>query len=224
MKMNESNASIWSGPARRVVGLAWLAMGLGMLPGSLWAALVMDMPEMTLPAHQAGLSFEMWVQNDGAALEVTGIGFNIQVADGGPLAGGSISGPAITGVDIFTGTIFTANNNGLSGTGSIVPQVYERGTLTLAGPVSVPNGWSKVATVTLDTSGFSGGTFSLTLDTRNGPTKYTTMAGEYYPTLIDGSVTLVAVPEPDGWGWIGGMALLAYAGLRKVWGYRLSHA
>jgi hypothetical protein len=194
---------------RRMVLLLCLVWMPGALKGSIW----IDLPETTILADTAGQIFEVWVQNDGSAsIEVTGIGFNVQVSDGGPPAGGSITGPAITSVDIFTGTAFASNNNGPSGTGSIVPQVYERGTLTDSGTVTLPTGLSKMATVVMDTTGFKTGTFSLTLDTRNGPAKFTTMAGDLYPGLIDGSVTLV--PEPVSGICCIGAILLVYAGMR----------
>jgi len=101
-------------------------------------------------------------------------------------------------VNIFKGTVFEFNNNGESGSGLIVPQVYEQGTLTSSGVVSIPSGFSKIATVTLNTIGFNEGTYYLTLNTRNGVTKYTTTTGEYFPTLIDGGVT-IAPFEARAW-------------------------
>lgn len=176
--------------------------------------LQIDLPEINLLANTPGQTFDVFIQNGGASFQVTGIGFNLQVADGGPPAGGLTLGPSITMVDIFTGTIFASpNNNGPSGAGQIVPQVFERGTLTPSGTVSIPSGLSKIATVTLDTSGFLSGSFALTLGTLNGPTKYTTLAGDFFPTLLDGSV---AVPEPSAYAAIFGISCLAGAVARRI--------
>lgn len=202
--------------------LALLAGCSFLFPSRLPGAVVIDLPEIVLLPDMPGQSFDVYVQNTGASVLVNGIGFNIQVADGGAAAGGTISGPAITSVDLFTGTVFGPNNNGLSGGGSIVPQVYERGTLTAGGTVSIPNGLSKVATVTLDTTGFGSGTFLLTLNTHNGPTKYTTLGEDLFPALIDGSVAVAAVPEPGAWVLVTGAALILFAGLRTGWRHRPS--
>jgi hypothetical protein len=221
MKSKENNRPMFCDCSPPVVSLALLLGCLALAPGPLRAAIFIDLPEITLLPNTAGQSLDVYVQNSGAPVQVTGIGLNIQVADGGPAAGGRISGPSIASVDIFTDTVFESNNNGLSGTGSIVPQVYERGTLTLSGTVSLPNGLSKIATVTLDTTAFSSGTFALTLDTLNGPTKYTTSDNDLFPTLIDGSVTVTGAAVPDDlpgvWVFATVVTLLVLAGRPKAW-------
>jgi hypothetical protein len=184
--------------ARCVARLGLLSAGLAWIAIPLSAAVTIVLPEIILLPDQAGQSFAVYVENTGDPLAANGIGLNVQVADGGPAAGGTIRGPAITAVDLLTGTIFATNNNGPSGIGSITPQVYVGGTLSSSGTVSLPNGRSKVATITLDTTGFSSGTFAITLRTLNGPTKYTTSGDDYYPTLIDGQVTVGARPFITG--------------------------
>ena len=192
------------------VTLAGLLTGAASLSAQVFQ---IDLPEIDMLPDTPGQTFDVFIQNGGAPVQVTGIGFNVQVADGGPPAGGVTAGPSITAVDIFTGTIFASpNNNGPGGAGQIVPQVYERGTLTPSGTVSIPTGFSKIATVTLDTSGFSSGIFSLTLDTVNGLTKYTTLSGDSFPALINGSV---AVPEPSAYAATFGLLCLAGAVARK---------
>ncbi len=169
------------------------------------AEVSIDLPEITLLPNTPHQAFDVFVRNTGPTLQVIGVGFNIQVADGGPPLGGKTNGPAIASVDVFAGTVFESNNNGSSGAGSIVPQLYERGTLTASNTVGLPNGLSKIATVVLDTTGFSSGTFSLTLNTRNGRTKYPSFDGDFFPVLIDGTVTVappafvtsIALPKPS---------------------------
>ncbi|HOX01115.1 MAG TPA: hypothetical protein P5022_01015 [Candidatus Paceibacterota bacterium] len=175
-----------------IVCLAWMA-------GGLRAAVSIDLPEITVLPNTPGQAFDVLLQNGGDSFPVIGIGFNIQVADGGTAAGGHTNGPAIAFVDIFAGTVFATNNNGPSGSGSIVPQVYERGTMTRRDTtVTIEQGASKVATVTLDTTGIGSGTFALTLKTRNGPAKYLGLSGDVFPTLMDGSVTVAAQPSIAG--------------------------
>lgn len=174
------------------------ALGIGWLTGMaipMQADVCIDVPEIGLLPNTPSQRFDVHLWNGGEPIPVIGIGFNIQVADGGPLLGGKTNGPAITSVDIFTGTVFASNNNGLSGSGSIAPQLYERGTLTRSNTVSLPAGLSKVATVVLDTTGFSAGTYSLTLSTRNGRTKYPSLDDDVFPALLDGSVTLGSAPS-----------------------------
>ncbi len=178
-------------------------------------SLTIDLPELNLNPNEANQSFDITIANGGAALAVTGIGFNIQVADGGPSIPapntGTIDGPEITAVDVFTGTAFASNNNGPGGTGGIVGgQFFERTTLTSSGTVEIPSGTSKIATVTFDTTGFFNGTFDLTMNTLNGPTKFTTTGGDEIPTLLNGSLTIV--PEPGTtalWASLGLAGLVA---------------
>lgn len=200
--------------------IGWLVWGNSPAMGQL--VLSIDLPEIGMLPNQANQTFDVYLGDVNGAVLVNGIAFNIQVADGGPeVPGGTTRGPAITAVDLFTGTVFAApHNNGNSGSGQIVPQVYERGTMTewtadgLA-TASLQSGF-KVATVTLDTTGMNSGTFELTLNTLNGPTKYTTLGEDLYPALFDGSVTIV--PEPRVYGFAMSAALVAFSAFRAVRG------
>jgi len=211
------------------LALAGLILSLGSAELSA-QVFFMNLPDVNLFPNTPGQTFNVSIENDtGSGIQVTGIGFNLQVADGGTAAGGSINGPAITSVDIFSGTAFASNNNGLSGSGQIVPQVYQIGTLTHAGTVTIPNGVSEVAAVTIDTTGFFSGTFGLTLDTHNGPTKYTTTGSDLFPALEDGKVTLALVPEPHQFVGATAIALLGSLVWRRVslsrassWEHRVS--
>jgi hypothetical protein len=121
---------------------------------------------------------------------VQGLNFNIQVADGGPSAGGMLSAPVITDVDILTATIFAATNTGLRtdanypGGADPVPQHEYRGTTTAAGTVSAEG---LLATVTIDTTGFERGSWSLVMsNTVNGSTDFAGLAS----TIVDGVIIL----------------------------------
>jgi hypothetical protein len=177
-----------------------------------------DLPDLLLQPNTAGQSFDLFVENQGGNFPVTGIRVELLVGDGGTEAGGTIEGPSISEVDVITGTIFaTPNNNGAGGAGSVVPQLFERSTLTPSGTVNVPAGSSKFATVTFDTTGFGPGTtVNYTLDTGaafNGPTLYHTQTGDYQPTLLDG--TLTVIPEPSHCAAAFGGACLVWAAARR---------
>ena len=122
---------------------------------------------------------------------VQGMNFEVQIADGGPQAGGTRLGPKITHVDILTGTIFAKNNTGQYG-GSIVPQVYEANTVTAKGATLA---LGLIATITVDTTGFNGGVFPLLLTgTLNGNTDFTVLPA----VVTNGTITIIPPPPPKG--------------------------
>lgn len=132
---------------------------------------------------------------------VQGLNFNIQVADGGTHAkvGGSIEGPHIQSVDLLTGTIFDGNNTGQVETLEL-PQVAAHTVTTSTGAVAA-NGL--LARVTVDTSGFTDGSFGLYLrDTRNGPTDFAGVPIQ----ITDGSINIVPEPMALGAALIGMLA------------------
>lgn len=115
---------------------------------------------------------------------VQGLNLNAQVADGGAAAGGQVAGPSITAVDLTTGTIFAGNAVGPDDPGSL-PQLAMR-TITTASGTVVADGL--LATLTLDTTGFTNGVYRLALGaTANG---FTDFAG------LPASIT-------DGWLVVG---------------------
>jgi len=121
-----------------------------------------------------------------------------QIGDGGPLGGGKITGPSITNVDVVTGTIFQYNNEGNAyGSGTIIPQVAYQGTITNYSTGGFVTATGLLATVTIDTTGFTtvGATFDLKLKgTLNGDTSF----GDSVPAPIitNGTIRIVAAPEP----------------------------
>jgi hypothetical protein len=141
---------------------------------------------------------------------VLGEALNFQINDGG-------SGPVITGVDILTGTIFAASNNGqnypLSG-GFNNQGIYTAGgtlsghiavvmTTTHNGDIATTNGL--LATLTISTVGFlPGDSFQLNMiETLNGPSVFGT-GGSLTLGLAFPNHTFTLVPEPAS------LALLAF--------------
>ena len=111
--------------------------------------LVVEVGHPILLADKPNQQFQIFV---GGGQPVQGLELFLQIADGGPEAGGSVDGPTITNVDVFTGTIFADNNTGEAGGGQLVPQFWQSGTTTESGTVDAEG---LLATVTIDTTGFS---------------------------------------------------------------------
>ena len=104
--------------------------GLAIAP-SLAAQLIISFGDWQLQPNAISDPIPLVLQNQGAAVDVIGGLVNLQVADGGPEAGGLIDGPAISEIDILgAGALFGAQNTGAGGLGSLVPQIFERGTTT----------------------------------------------------------------------------------------------
>ena len=127
--------------------------------------------------------------------QVQGLNFFVQVADGGPeVPGGSIDAPIIQLLDVLTGTIFASNNVGKTDFDGgpppypdDYPQFEGHSTLTSSGTVPA-NGLLGI--VTIDTAGFTGGTFDLFMEnTLNGPTNFIIGAG-----ITDGTITVSTKP------------------------------
>ena len=138
-----------------------------------------------LEPNTAGQEVLIYVDGDDA---VQGLNFQIQIDDG-VLPPGQTA-PKITAVDITTGTIFGSSNNGSHGDLS-EPMIWARSTTTdeeLSTATVTADGL--LATVTIDTTGLSGGVFDLTLDTLNGKTDWGKSAGVEPPELQNGSITI----------------------------------
>ena len=128
---------------------------------------------------------------------VDALNFFVQIGDGGnPSLGYRGTGPAITEVDILTGTIFSGNNTGQTDlTAGLLPlpaQIALVGTDTISGSVTASG---LLATLTIDTTGYSAGSsYDLKLKgTLNGDSSF----GLDPMTITNGSIVLVAVPEPS---------------------------
>ncbi len=131
------------------------------------------------------------------AIRVSGVQGVAGVDLNAPSAGGTGTFyPLFSGVDLTTGTLFAGNNNGASDMGSgTFPRVATWSLLTAAGTVSSADGL--LATLYIDTTGESSGTYSLSLsNTLGGPTVFYDSTGltKIPITIADGSFTIV--PEP----------------------------
>jgi len=164
-------------------------------PLSATAAIIIDVGDHLLQPNMPDQTFQILVS--GGDL-VQGLNFYIQVADGGPEAGGSIDGPVIQELDILTGTIFDGNNTGaIDFDGGpppypdVVPQWEGHSTTTLSGSVAATG---LLATVTIDTTGFGGGTWDLIMQ-NTGDGTYTTDFAGISADITDGSITVI--PEPS---------------------------
>ena len=178
--------------------LAGLVFATIFKPISDQAQLIVDIGNANLAPDAPNQFVDIFVNNNGAAaVSVIGISVEVQVADGGPVVGGTIVGPSITEVDVITGTPFASNNNGPGGSGNSGPQVFERGTLTFSGTVQLQPGQSNLARITFDTTGFHDPMpWDLKLSgTVNGDSYYFDAAGNRLdPSFVAGTIRLV--PEP----------------------------
>lgn len=136
----------------------------------------------------AGQTVEIFVTG-GDAIE--GLNLNVQIGDGLVNAG-----PTIQAVDIITSTIFADNNEFGQLDGLADPQIFATSVLTHFG-TSV-NADGLLATITLDTTGVSAGTYDLNLTgTLNGDTNligFGTGGSPTPSTITSGQITVV--PEP----------------------------
>jgi hypothetical protein len=185
---------------------------------ALFAQVTIDLPDISVQAG-GSTSFEVFAQSSGSdRTDITGISFQIQTEDGGPSVGGSVLAPSISSVDVVTGTVFQNNNSAGNTGGSIVPQVFIQETLlnslstTTISTGSAPG--SKIATVTIDATGFSSGAYSMILDSSLVSTKFTTTGDDLVvgPNLVLLGGTITVVPEPKTALAVSGQ-LLAFAGL-----------
>jgi hypothetical protein len=127
---------------------------------------------------------------------VAGVNFNLQLADGGPEAGGRIDGPELQAVDLITGTIFADQAGPVTVLSTNYPQLALYSILTPVDP-ETPSNLVKVmaegvlATVTVDTTGFPTGIYRLRMrETRNGPTDFVGESAE----IIEGQL-IVGTPS-----------------------------
>jgi hypothetical protein len=112
--------------------------------------------------------------------QVAGLNLNVEVAAGGTANGGT-NGPKITTVDMTSGTIFAGNNSGQQNISTFPSQVYEGSIITSSGSVAASG---LLATLTIDTTGFTGQSFTLQL-------------GGFSNGAVSGN-TDFATPDPSG--------------------------
>lgn len=193
------------------LSVAGLAAGLG-IAGSAQADLVIDLPELSLAYNQPNQTFSLSAQNTGgSAVSLSGLQLELQVADGGPAAGGTLLGPSITEVRLTApGTLFgEVPNTGEAGGGALLPQIFQRYTSTASGTLSMPTGPSVIATITFDTSGVPPGDYTFAATSLNGPSFFTDAGGPISATLLLGNLTVV--PEVGSSAMVTGLALAVTA-------------
>ncbi len=138
------------------------------------------------------------IQRQDGDPDLAGVQLAIQISDG-------TSGPTIGVVDLITGTIFATNHTGSRDKGSLSRQAFWE-TTTATGAVQIPSA-GVLATIEIDTSGLTSGTFDLTLTSVMGTSTVLldALANTVVPNQgqeIHGSVTIV--PEPTSvWVWAG---------------------
>jgi hypothetical protein len=112
--------------------------------------------------------------------QVAGLDLNVEIASGGTVNGGT-NGPKITGVNLTSGTIFAGNNAGQQDFTAFPTQAYEGSIITSSGSVAASG---LLASLTIDTTGFTGQSFSLQL-------------GGFSNGAVSGN-TDFATPDPNG--------------------------
>jgi hypothetical protein len=167
---------------RAIFGSILVAVCAALSPSTVDAALIVSGGNWVLNANEAGQVISIAIE--GGDL-VQGAVVNAELQGASPL-------PAITGGDIVNGTIFENNNTGAPGYDFSDPSVayLEVGTQSGFEP-----GNGVLATLVISTVGLNSGTFTLSfLETEYGDSYLTTSAETV--SFVDGSITVVAVPEP----------------------------
>lgn len=199
--------------------LAFFGAGLGAR-----AAVIIDLPELTLLPNQANQVFTISVQNDGASVFLTGVQLELILGDGDIVIGGSGGAPAFEEVSLLAaGSLFAGNNTGDRGAGNFaaafppdgLQQMFQRLTSTASGTVTLGIGTFDLATVIFDTTGIDPGDYSWSAATApNGISYFTDTVGQLFPTLHDGTLTVAPEPVNVALAIFGGLAALV-GGVRR---------
>lgn len=204
----------YSTPTMRLTAVTGVVLIAGMLSVS-QGQIVMLSGTHYLQTDTPGQTIEVRVFNpEVAGSSVDALNFVAQVGDGGPAYGGTAA-PVITSVDLHTGTSFDLNYLNEVDQES-TPQFAQLYIQTASGTVTLPYGESKLATLTIDTTGFNtiGQSWDFNLAFISPPGS-TPIPGSYVMGGIDidttfqaGSLTLV--PEPNAM-WVVAPALVGVA-------------
>lgn len=172
--------------SKSVIGIV-VVLGL---TGAAWAQPTIDVGDHYLLANTAGQEIQIYVSGGD---EVDGLELKVQI-------GGGTSGPSFEDVDIFTGTIFADDHQGLFPGSYIETRWAYQGTVADVGPV-IANGL--LVTLTVNTAGVGDGEYLLSLtDTPEGGTDFAGIAA------VIGNGKII-IPEPT-------FALLLVVGLPWV--------
>jgi hypothetical protein len=185
---------------------------------SIDAQLFIDVGNNELLPNTPGQTVSIYLRNEGSpGVEVGGLDFAVEIADGGPQAGGQITGPSITAVDLTTGTIFDGNNNGNGGDKDNSPQLQFWSTFRSHVPSpTLASGNNKIATLTFDTTGLSPSSWSFRLfQTDIGDTFVNDSDGNPMDVTINNGTVFVPVPEVQAAPIVAGL-LGVFAVFRKI--------
>ncbi len=193
--------------------LAWVLLTVVVAPAA-WAEIIINVGRHQLLADTVAQEIELFVQATEGE-QVQGLNLNVQIADGGPDAGGQETGPLITDIDIVTGTIFGANFTEVvnpEAQANLNFKQFEIRTTTTGQGRVFANGL--LATLTIDTTGFFEGSFALRLsDTLNGATDFAGVA----VTVTDGTIDVGApIPEPTSWAILLAGTLIGLTRRRRI--------
>lgn len=210
--------------AERAWFVGALAMSLCFGVAAHGASIVLG--DYSLKPNMPGQTISIYVSGGEA---VGGVGLEVFTGDGGADAGGSVAAPKISNVSFLTpGSVFADNNAGyLENTATSAinsaateSQFWQAVTTTASGTVNLGTASTAqlLAVVTIDTTGFTGGSYPLVLDNPASPTNFPTVGlnGPTTPTIVDGILTITGsgahttpAPEPASIAMLG----LAAAGL-----------
>lgn len=187
--------------------LCVLAVGLW-LAGPAQAAIIVVGDHQIAP--NAVTPIEIVIEPEAGDPEIAAVDFAMQIGDG-------ITGPTIGQVDLETGTPFDGHNvGGSSDKGSLPRQAFWE-IITDVGTVPVPSS-GILATVEIDTTGITGGTYAVKLTSVSGISTEI-LDGLNSPVSLNqgqeitGSVTII--PEPVSlFTW--GMVVMPLALRRRV--------
>lgn len=196
----------WRFRRRLKAGMVAGAMVLGATtsPG----ALLIAVEDAILLPNLPGQEVRVWIDNSGPTLEIGGLDFAIQLADGGPEAGGVVSGPVIQSVNLLGGTAFELHN--LGGQFADVDNQPQRQFHSVVGTTAkLASGTGQLlATVVLDTTGYLEGSWTLSLaGIWAVETKLLDRTGLPFESDIRNGVIAV-VPEHGAWAWTGAALVL----------------
>jgi hypothetical protein len=183
------------------------------------AQLVLDVGNFNLLRDTAEQPVSVYVRNDGALpVELSALDFAVQIADGGPDAGGAIPGPAISAVTLTLDTVFSDNNSGDSDHPANTSQLQFWST-TESGSTPLPSllpGLNKIAAIVLDTTGFQSGVWTLSVSGNSlGNTVLYDAFGSPLPVTINAGTISVAVPETPS-AQVATVLLASFAVWRKI--------
>ena len=193
----------------KTVACALLLASLWAGPLKARAALIIEVGDtLVQPGQATSPALIIQVNNDGAPIEVGGLDFFVEV---------EVAGPRIQSVDLTTGTIFASNAVQAPG-GANTDHKQQYAVVSFPGRF-VPNGLSRVATLTFDTTGISVGTYFLHLsgvDFGTGPndTQYVNPTGTSDIAITINNGNLVVVPEPSAAACLAALGCLGVAGFR----------